>query len=143
MIRESKSEMMKPFVPDELVARVNAALRRKRLVSEQTAKVSFGQVEIDFGIQTVRMRGELVPCTALELRFLRYLISLGGRVVSRQQILDAVWGADYFGTPRTVDNFMSRLRTKLEIDPEDPRHFLTIRGLGYRFVLRDETVTGA
>lgn len=126
--------VMKPFIPDELVARINAALRRKRLLSEQTMQFTFGDVIIDFGEPSVRMRGEPVPCTALELRLLRYLIGLNGRVASRQQIVDAVWGADYFGTTRTVDNFFSRLRTKLETDPESPRHFLTVRGLGYRFV---------
>lgn len=123
----------KPFVPEELVARIHAALRRTRLVSAQTLTVSFGDVVVDFGEQTAKRKGDAVPCTAVELKLLRYLIETRGRVVSRQQILDAVWGADYFGTPRTVDNFMSRLRTKFEADAENPRHFLTIRGMGYRF----------
>lgn len=125
--------VLKPFVPDELVARVHAALRRKRLVAAQTVKITFGEVVIDFAEQAARRNGEIVACTALELRLVRYLVSLDGRVVSRQQILDAVWGADYFGTPRTVDNFMSRLRTKFEISPDEPKHFMTVRGLGYRF----------
>ena len=127
--------VLKPFAPDELLARVHAALRRKRLVAAQTMKIAFSDVVIDFADQTVRKNGELVSCTAVELRLIRYLVGLNGRVVSRQQILDAVWGTDWYGTPRTVDNFMSRLRTKLEASPDEPKHFMTIRGLGYRFTL--------
>ena len=71
--------------------------------------------------------------TALEARLLRYLVRHEGMVLSRQQILDAVWGSDYYGTDRTVDNFINRLRTKLEPDPRRPAHIVTVRGAGYRF----------
>lgn len=71
--------------------------------------------------------------TNLELRLLRHFLERAGRVLSRESILGAVWGVDYFGTPRTVDNFVTRLRAKLEPDPDRPRHFKTVRGAGYRF----------
>jgi DNA-binding response OmpR family regulator len=71
--------------------------------------------------------------TALEVRLLRFLIEREGVLLPRQRILDGVWGADYFGTERTVDNFINRLRAKLEVDPKNPLHIVTVRGAGYRF----------
>jgi DNA-binding response OmpR family regulator len=119
----------KPFGLAELLARIKAQLRRGKPPPAPALK--FGQVEADFAAGEVKRNGEAVEMTARELQLLQYLSRNEGRVVTRQMILDAVWGENYFGTERTVDNFITRLRQKL--DGEDPEHFLTIRGLGYRF----------
>jgi DNA-binding response OmpR family regulator len=125
--------VVKPFGVAELLARVNAALRRRRLVEARTSRLRIGEAEVDFESHSVRRDGEELEVTAHEMKLLRYLLDRDGLLLSRQQILDAVWGADYYGTVRTVDNFVGRLRAKLEVDPRQPRHILTIRGAGYRF----------
>jgi DNA-binding response OmpR family regulator len=79
------------------------------------------------------VKGEPVECTPKEFDLLRFLIRNKGRVVSRDQILNKVWGYDYEGTPRTIDNFVQKLRIKVERDPVDPSHILTVRGIGYKF----------
>ncbi len=131
--------IVKPFGVAELLARVNAALRRKRLVAAEHAVVCFADVTIDFGAHRVEKKGTAVELTAHEMKLLRFFIDLEGEMLQRQRILDAVWGADYFGTDRTVDNFINRLRNKLEPDPRSPRHFATVRGAGYRFSRAPET----
>jgi DNA-binding response OmpR family regulator len=123
--------MTKPFGLHELLARVKALLRRSRPPAAEKV-IPFGEVEADFAAGEVRRRGVPVEMTARELQLLQYLISREGRVVTRQMILDAVWGEGYFGTERTVDNFITRLRQKLD-DPDEPVHFMTVRGMGYRF----------
>ncbi|MBM4393724.1 MAG: response regulator transcription factor [Deltaproteobacteria bacterium] len=119
----------KPFGLAELLARIKAQLRRGK--PALALALRFGDVEADFSAGEVRRKGELQEMTARELQLLQYLAKHEGRVVTRQMILDAVWGENYFGTERTVDNFITRLRQKL--DDDDPRHFLTVRGMGYRF----------
>ncbi len=119
----------KPFGLAELTARIKAHLRRGRAANNTVLR--FGEVEADFGAGEVRRAGAPVEMTARELQLLQYLSRHDGRVVTRQMILDAVWGENYFGTERTVDNFITRLRQKL--DGDEPRHFFTVRGLGYRF----------
>lgn len=122
----------KPFSLHELLARVKAQLRRARTPGGASEIVRFGLIEADFARGEVKRDGAVVELTAREIRLLQYLVSREGRVVTRQMILDAVWGEDYFGTERTVDNFITRLRQKL--DPgEEPAHLLTVRGMGYRF----------
>jgi two-component system alkaline phosphatase synthesis response regulator PhoP len=125
--------VVKPFGVDELVARVNAALRRKRLRDPAGAVLELGRVRIDFRSHRALRDGQPVEVTALELRLLRYLIEHEDTLLPRQRILDSVWGADYFGTERTVDNFINRLRALLEDDPKAPRYITTVRGAGYRF----------
>jgi DNA-binding response OmpR family regulator len=125
--------IVKPFGIAELLARVDAALRRKRLVAQETSVVRFGDVSVNFAAHVVTRAGGPVEMTALEMKLLRYFIEHEGVLLPRQRILDAVWGADYFGTDRTVDNFVNRLRTKLEADPKAPQHIVTLRGAGYRF----------
>ena len=120
----------KPFGVQELLARVKALLRRARRNDARVLR--FGDVEADFEAGAVRRAGEVVEMTARELKLLEFLAAREGRVVARQAILDAVWGEDYFGTERTVDNFITRLRQKLD-NPEEPQHFQTARGMGYRF----------
>lgn len=125
--------IVKPFGIAELVARVHAALRRKRVAERETSVVRFGDVTIDFQAHAVSKAGAPVEVTALEMKLLRYFVQHEGALLPRQRILDAVWGSDYFGTDRTVDNFVNRLRSKLEPDPKSPVHIVTLRGAGYRF----------
>ena len=123
--------LSKPFGLQELLARVKALLRRAR-GPQAGAGAQFGDVVADFAAGEVRRAGVRVEMTARDQQLLAFLVGREGRVVTRQAILDAVWGEDYFGTERTVDNFITRLRQKLD-DPEEPRHFLTVRGMGYRY----------
>ena len=125
--------VVKPFGVAELLARVDAALRRRRKVDREITIVELGNVRIDFKSHRMSKGDEDLEVTALEMKLLRFLLKHEGELVSRQRILDAVWGADYFGTDRTVDNFVNRLRTKLEADPKEPRFLQTVRGAGYRF----------
>jgi DNA-binding response OmpR family regulator len=125
--------VVKPFGVAELLARVDAALRRRRLGEEESAVVRFAEVEIDFRAHTMHRGGKPLEATALEMRLLRYFVRHEGVLLPRQRILDAVWGSDYFGTDRTVDNFINRLRAKLEPDPKNPAFIVTVRGAGYRF----------
>lgn len=125
--------IVKPFGVAELCARVHAALRRKRSREAESTVVTFSDVTVDFRAHRVTRAGAPVDMTALEVRLLRFLVEREGVLLPRQRILDGVWGADYFGTERTVDNFVNRLRTKLEADPKAPVHIVTIRGAGYRF----------
>ncbi len=122
----------KPFSPRELVARVKAVLRRfERPLAPATVKV--GDVEIDSGAMTLKVRGKAVETTATEFRLLQHLASHAGRVFTRDQLLDAVWRDTAFVTPRSVDVYVRRIREKIERDPENPRHLRTVRGAGYRF----------
>jgi DNA-binding response OmpR family regulator len=125
--------VVKPFGVAELLARVNAALRLSRLDTSAIASVVIGDVEADFNQHRMARAGVPFETTAQEMRLLRYFVDREGLVVTRQQILDSVWGADYYGTERTVDNFVGRLRAKLEVDARKPRYLLTVRGVGYRF----------
>jgi DNA-binding response OmpR family regulator len=121
----------KPFSPRELRARVKAALRRS---AEDEARVfRFGDAEVDFGRCELRRAGKPVDLTALEFKLLAALIRSGGKVLSRDQLLDLVWGHSTFVTDRVVDNHVVALRKKLEPDPSKPRHIVSVRGLGYRF----------
>jgi DNA-binding response OmpR family regulator len=124
----------KPFVAKELSARIRALLRRARSVDEPSP-VQFGDVELrpDEGI--VRRGGQEVHCTRTEFRLLCELAANPGKVLSREQLLDRVWGYDYFGDGRLVDVHVRRLRTKIEPDPANPRHILTVRGLGYKLAV--------
>lgn len=125
--------IVKPFGVAELCARVHAALRRKRAKEAESTVFTFADVAVDFRAHRVTKAGAPVEMTALEVRLLRFLIEREGVLLPRQRILDGVWGADYFGTERTVDNFINRLRAKLEADPRAPQHIVTVRGAGYRF----------
>jgi len=125
--------IVKPFGMAELNARVEAALRRRRRAEAEASVLTIGDVVVDFRAHRLERDGKPVEVTALEMRLLRYLVRHEGSLLPRQRILDAVWGSDYFGTDRTVDNFINRLRTKIEPDPKNPRHIVTVRGAGYRF----------
>ena len=123
--------VVKPFGVSELLARVKALLRRR--YGEEGTVVRFGEVAVDLEGKRVLRAGAPVEITAQEFRLLATLVSQPGRIFTREELLSGAWGLDYEGTPRTVDTFMRQLRAKLEPDPEQPRYFVTSRGMGYRF----------
>jgi DNA-binding response OmpR family regulator len=129
----------KPFGLPELLARIQAVLRRKRRHDKDLEQVTFGRSKVDFVSRTAEVDGKPVTLTAKEFDLLHFFLSREGQALERQEILNRVWGFDYFGTDRTVDNFINRLRQKFERDPNQPVHFLTVRGVGYRFS-REEQV---
>jgi DNA-binding response OmpR family regulator len=137
----------KPFSLAELLARVRAALRRGPMAppasvaspapgptsDRRAPPITFGDVVIDVDARTVSRAGAPVEMTATEFDVLMCLVENRGRALSRDVIFQRVWGPNHHGTPRTIDNFIQQLRGKLEPDPQQPRHFLTVRGVGYRF----------
>ena len=125
--------LAKPFGLGELLARVEALLRRRPTPAAKGALFRFGGVEVDLDRQTVQRAGAAVDISPQEFKVLRLFLTSGGRALSREDLLARCWGAEYEGTPRTVDNFVRSLRVKLEENAEAPRHFLTVRGHGYRF----------
>jgi len=122
----------KPFVAKELAARIRALLRRTRSDDATSPVLAFGDVEIVPEAGSVRRGGEEVHCTRTEFHLLRELAANAGKVLTREQLLERVWGYDYFGDGRLVDVHVRRLRTKIEADPANPRHILTVRGMGYK-----------
>jgi DNA-binding response OmpR family regulator len=124
----------KPFGLAELLARVRAVLRRDGILRRAVARViRTGELEIDAEAREVRRAGEVVSLTATEFDILWCLVEATNRPLSREEILSLVWGPGHHGTLRTIDNFVLQLRSKLERDPADPQHLLTVRGVGYRF----------
>lgn len=124
----------KPFGLAELLARVRAVLRRDGILRRAVARVvRAGELEINAELREVRRAGELVNLTATEFDILWCLVAAPNRPLSREEILSLVWGPGHHGTLRTIDNFVLQLRSKLERDPAEPEHLLTVRGVGYRF----------
>lgn len=125
----------KPFSPRELVARVKAVLRRISSAGSASAGKSIvaGRLRIDFSKHKAFLGDEPVELSVTEFRLLRYLAENRGRVISRESLLDNVWGHDAFVEPRTVDVHVRRLRAKIEDDPENPIFIKTVRGVGYEF----------
>jgi two-component system alkaline phosphatase synthesis response regulator PhoP len=121
----------KPFSPRELRARIKAALRRAAPESPDVFR--FGDSEVDFARCEVRRGGTAIDLTALEFKLLSVFVRSRGRVLTREQLLDAAWGRDVSLNDRVVDNHIVSLRRKIEPDPARPRFLLNIRGLGYRF----------
>ena len=123
----------KPFSPAELVVRVKAILRRARPAPDRVAPLRLGDLEIDRERHEVRRRDETLGLTAAEFRLLVALVEAAGRVLSREALLDALYGhASVESLDRTVDVYVGRLREKLGDDPERPRYIATVRGAGYR-----------
>jgi DNA-binding response OmpR family regulator len=128
--------VVKPFGLKELIARIDAALRRRRAsgaTGPDRRLKHFGQVELDLGERRVTVDGQVVILTAREFDLLAFFVAHPGRVYSREQLTRAVWGSLYIGTERTVDNFVARLRAHIQDDADHPRFLETVRGVGYRF----------
>src|ERR1700722_14278603 len=123
----------KPFSPRELTARVQAAIRRQRKPAAQTT-YRFGDCEVDFKKMTILRSGKPVVLTAHEFKLLKFFTDNAERVLTRDVLLNEVWGYNFYPTTRTVDNQILKLRQKLEPDPTNPKHLVTIYGAGYKFV---------
>lgn len=146
----------KPFSPRELLARVRRAMRRSKSgagaaghalgttivpAAMSHEMLSFSDVEIDFTSMEAKRNGKEIMLTAHEFKLLKFLALSPGRVISREELLDQVWGYENYPTTRTVDNYILRLRQKLEPDPSNPQFFLTIHGAGYKFLPGNAAVT--
>ena len=124
----------KPFSSRELLARVRAVLRRHGEPDDLAPlTVEAGPVRIDVERHVVTVRGTEVAMPLKEFDLLEYLVRNAGRVLTRSQLIDRVWGVDYVGDTKTLDVHIKRLRAKIESDPANPEHLLTVRGLGYKF----------
>ncbi|GLX10295.1 response regulator transcription factor [Microbispora sp. NBRC 16548] len=129
----------KPFSSRELVARIRAVLRRQGDIEEvESAVLTGGPVRMDVDRHIVAVRGQQVQLPLKEFELLEVLLRNAGRVLTRGQLIDRVWGADYVGDTKTLDVHVKRLRAKVEADPSNPRCILTVRGLGYKFDPADE-----
>jgi DNA-binding response OmpR family regulator len=124
----------KPFSIRELLARVKAVLRRTAVVPKDQDQHSFGDVEVDLRRCRVLRSGKALDISSKEFELLKYFICHAGETLSRQSLLEDVWGYEHYPTTRTVDTHLVRLRQKLEPNPEQPQYFLTVHGTGYRFV---------
>ncbi len=123
----------KPFSSRELVARIRAVLRRNADDVESTSVVQSGPVRIDSERHEVQVEGRVVSLPLKEFDLLEYLVRNAGRVLTRGQLIDRIWGSDYVGDTKTLDVHIKRLRAKVEPDPAHPVHLLTVRGLGYKY----------
>jgi two-component system, OmpR family, response regulator RegX3 len=124
----------KPYSARELVARVRAVLRRgTEAEASGSAAVEAGPVRMDVDRHVVTVNGQPVPMPLKEFELLEMLLRNAGRVLTRMQLIDRVWGSDYVGDTKTLDVHVKRLRGKLEPDPANPRYLITVRGLGYKF----------
>lgn len=126
--------VIKPFSVPELMARIRALLRRASAAASFPPILAFGQVEVDFRRHTARRNGHQVELTRKEFALLRFLAAREDTVVTRDELLNKVWGLDAYPVTRTVDNHIAGLRAKLEADPARPVHIQTVHGVGYRFV---------
>lgn len=123
----------KPFSSRELVARIRAVLRRNVEEFDDNPVVEAGPVRIDPDRHQVLVNGQVVTMPLKEFDLLEYLVRNSGRVLTRGQLIDRIWGSDYVGDTKTLDVHVKRLRGKVEADPANPVHLLTVRGLGYKF----------
>jgi DNA-binding response OmpR family regulator len=126
--------MTKPFSPRELIARFEGALRKQRRMAATLATYSVGDCEIDFIKMTAHVESKPVVLTAHEFKLLKYFVDNAGRVLSREELLNEVWGYNSYPHTRTVDNQILKLRQKLEPDSSNPRYLQTVYGAGYKFV---------
>lgn len=129
----------KPFSIKELVARIKAVLHRsagrakKNVQTEQEDVAIIGRAEINFKNFTISKDGEEHAMSPKECEIMKLFVQNPGEVIHRDRIIDEVWGDEYYPSPRTIDNFILKLRTKIEDDPRNPEHFLTVHGAGYKF----------
>ena len=123
--------MTKPFSVAELLARIQTVLRRVN--ASEGEKLTIGPLELDLSGRSVLLEGKEVNLTTKEFELLCFMARNIGKVLPRERILQKVWGYNYYGTARTIDNFINRLRQKIEENPLEPRFLLTVRGVGYKF----------
>ena len=125
----------KPFSARELLARIRAVLRRRGGEAEEVASAVLegGPVRMDVDRHIVSVNGAAIALPLKEFELLEFLLRNSGRVLTRGQLIDRIWGSDYVGDTKTLDVHVKRLRAKIEPDPGRPRHLLTVRGLGYKF----------
>ena len=123
--------MTKPFSVAELLARIQTVLRRVN--ASEGEKLTIGPIELDLSGRSVLLEGKEVNLTTKEFELLCFMARNIGKVLPRERILQKVWGYNYYGTARTIDNFINRLRQKIEENPLEPRFLLTVRGVGYKF----------
>jgi DNA-binding response OmpR family regulator len=128
----------KPFSLRELMARVEALLRRKRRYEQKFERLKIGDAEVDFDALTIKKGKRIYKLSAREAKLLRFLVQNANRALDRNTILNNVWGYNYSGTARTIDNFITRLRGKIEDDSENPKYIETVFGIGYRLLLPSE-----
>lgn len=129
----------KPYSSRELLARIKAVLRRKGdfvLDEGESSIVQVGEIKLDSDRHIVSIKGENVPLPLKEFELLEFLMRNAGRVLTRIQIIDRIWGNDYVGDTKTLDVHIKRLRSKLEVDPANPELIQTVRGLGYKMELK-------
>ncbi|HZR57080.1 MAG TPA: response regulator transcription factor [Terriglobales bacterium] len=124
----------KPFSIRELLARVKAVMRRSQILPKEKERYSFGDVEVNLRTCQVSRKGKSLEVSSKEFELLKYFLCHSGEAISRDRLLEEVWGYDHFPTTRTVDAHIVRLRQKLEPKPDEPHFFLTIHGTGYKFV---------
>ena len=124
----------KPFSIRELLARVRAILRRAQPAAALPDELRFGDVEVDFRSYEARKGGSPLEMTPKEFQVLRLLAARSGEVMTRDELLNEVWGYENYPTTRTVDNHVATLRAKIELDPANPKHLRTVHGVGYKFV---------
>jgi two-component system, OmpR family, response regulator RegX3 len=125
----------KPFSARELVARIRAVLRRRGTEPDEAVSsvLESGPVRMDVDRHVVSVNSTIVPMPLKEFELLEFLLRNAGRVLTRGQLIDRIWGSDYVGDTKTLDVHVKRLRAKIEPQPSEPRHLLTVRGLGYKF----------
>lgn len=124
----------KPFDILELTARIEAIFRRLGKQSTQASELKIRDLEIDFISNCIRRNGEEMPLTQVESQLLKYLVQQEGNVLTREQIMEDVWGHDYLLSTRTIDTHVTHLRQKIEINPAQPRHIVTVHRVGYKFI---------
>lgn len=124
----------KPFSIRELLARIKVLLRRNPIIRTDIQETNFGNIHINFKNLEARKNNRAIELSSLEFKILKYLLEREGEVISRDQLLDNVWGYDNFPTTRTVDNYILSLRKKIEDNPAQPIHIITFHKVGYKFV---------
>lgn len=129
----------KPCSLRELHARIKANLRRSEIIRKEVSTFTFADLEIDFKKQKSLKKGKPIQFSAKEYEILHFFIQHDDEIVSRDMLLDEVWGYDVFPTTRTVDNYILNLRKKIEKDPTQPKHILTIHKSGYRFISQPDS----
>lgn len=125
--------LTKPFSHRELLARIRAVLRRSQNTAETADILAVGDVRMNIDRHEVTLNGEPIQLALKEFQLLEILLRNAGRVLTRTQLISRVWGDDYVGDTKTLDVHIKRLRSKIETDPSNPQHLLTVRGLGYRY----------